>query len=77
LSPRRETGRGLFESDGGPGSRLRILPAHHRLGIANELPSEPSITGTRERAGMRRGPDPRSQAASASDDPPCGSRLEG
>ena len=66
-----------FESDGGPGSRLRILPAHHRLGVANELPSEPSIAGTRERAGMRRGPDPRSQAAPASDDPPCGSRLEG
>jgi hypothetical protein len=41
MKPAPETGRGLFESDGSPGSRLRILPAHQRLGVANELPSEP------------------------------------
>jgi hypothetical protein len=51
MKPAPETGRGLFESDGSPGSRLRILPAHQRLGVANELPSEPSIAGMRERAG--------------------------
>jgi len=77
MKPAPETGRGLFESDGSPGSRLRILPAHQRLGVANELPSEPSIAGTRERAGTRRGPSPRPPAAPASDDPRCGSGLEG
>jgi hypothetical protein len=44
LSPRRETGCGLFESDGSRTSRRHILPTRRRLSAVSELPSEPFIS---------------------------------
>jgi hypothetical protein len=52
--PRRETGRGLFQSDGDPHFGRTISQAAQASQSA--LPSEPfSTAGTRERAGTRRG----------------------
>jgi hypothetical protein len=59
LSPRRETGRGLLQSDGDAHFWAHHSPqAHCREASQSALPSEPflqAIAGTRERAGTRRG----------------------
>jgi hypothetical protein len=67
-----ENGRGLFQSGGG---RIRDAPSPHVSALSQDAfasapPSEPllAFAGVRERAGMRRGTNPRPHAVSPARD---------